>query len=113
MPAWLSRGLNEDTVEFLTDEDTPRRVELNALRPREFIDMLEVGVSVHVTEKLIPTEAVLSDTYRELFVQARLRELEAELSAHVSLPASHPITVRQVQDALPDQAVLPRRHESQ
>jgi hypothetical protein len=72
----LERGLDPDAVEFLTGLK-PRRVEVNALRPAQFLEMIRKGIGS--PRKLIPPDPVLADAYQELTIQHRLRALEAEL----------------------------------
>lgn len=71
------RGLCDDAIDFLTDDDEPRRVELNALRPAEFIQLLESGLGY--PEKVIPPENVLADAWCELSIKLKVQEYEAEL----------------------------------
>lgn len=72
------RGLEEDAIEFLTGGN-PMRVEVNALRPAEFIKMLRSKLSKHCGAKLIPPDEVLADAFQDLTIRERVRAYEADL----------------------------------
>jgi hypothetical protein len=73
--------LPETAIQFLTGGylfgGEPRRVEVNALRPKEFLQMIRDGIGE--PDKLIPPDHVLSSAWQELSIRAQLRKLEADL----------------------------------
>jgi hypothetical protein len=69
---WLARsqtlrrhGANRAEIEFLQD----RRVELNAMTSRQFVDFIEQKFAEHGVTKLIPDHAVLEQHWRHLLAQ--------------------------------------------
>ena len=84
-------GATAEEAEYLLD----RRVELNALTSEQFIAFVERKLIEHGVKKIIPTKAILAETYRtfargrdvEKFFKRELRKLD---SAKVTVPADLP-----------------------
>ena len=85
-----------------------RRVELNALTSDEFVDFIERKLTEHGVKKIVPTKAVLAETYRT-FVQGReiekiikreMRKLNG--GPKVAVPDDLPKQVRDYLDQHPD-----------
>jgi hypothetical protein len=64
--------MNGATVEEYLLE---RRVELNALTSEQFIALVERKLTEHGVKKIIPTKAVLAETYRTFARGRRRREV--------------------------------------
>ena len=65
----LRNGATREEAEYLLT----RRVELNAFTSEEFIAFIERKLTEHGVKKVVPTKAILADTYRTL---AQGREAE-------------------------------------
>ena len=84
-------GATVEEAEYLLN----RRVELNALTSEQFIAFVERKLTEHGVRKIIPTKAILAETYRtfargrdvEKFFKRELRKLDG---AKVTVPADLP-----------------------
>lgn len=89
------RGATADEIDFLAgDGFSGRRVELNALVGRQFIDWLESRLESAGVEKVVPGDDVLEAAYR----RAYRRELINRAMAVAQVPAAAQAT----QTAIPD-----------
>jgi hypothetical protein len=108
-------GATVEEAEYLLE----RRVELNALTSEQFIALVERKLTEHGVKKIIPTKAVLAETYRtfargrdvEKFFKRELRKLD---NAKVTVPSDLPQQVeaylrqrRPSAGTLPSLAVAP------
>ncbi len=79
----LSRkGLEDSAVEFLTragDGGNGLRVELNAILPKDLLDIIGDGLARHAGRKVVPDS--LDSYYAELLIRRRLSEHEKALRA--------------------------------
>jgi hypothetical protein len=74
-------GATEEEIDFLL---SGRRVELNAMTSRQFIDLLEAKLTEHGVGKVIPDARMIEDAYR-LFVRGeRARRVAEEALAAMS-----------------------------
>jgi hypothetical protein len=89
-------GATSKEISFLLGEDgkEPRRVELNAMTSRQFVQLLETKLSDHRVEKVVPKLEVLERHARRLieqkFTKDALDEIRTELAKRTSdypLPA--------------------------
>ena len=86
-----TNGATEAEIQFLLK----RRVELNALTSRQFIDLIERKLTTHGVKKLVPGVKLLSDTYRahlraqhvRAYIEDALDEAEQEAEA-IAVPAT-------------------------
>jgi hypothetical protein len=70
------RGATEDEIDFLLgrdDTNQTKRVELNAMTSRQFIDFIARKLEEHGVEKLVPDTEVLETHARRLFEQQHPR----------------------------------------
>lgn len=99
-------GATQDEINFLLNE---RRVELNAMTSRQFIDLLEEKLAEHGAGKVISTADQLADAY-QLFVRGKRarRVAEEALAAtpteECAAPADLEQQVRAYLDENPDAA---------
>jgi hypothetical protein len=96
-------GLPCDAIRFLVDD--ARRVELNALRPAEFLKTLETGIAAHAPRKVIPCEDTLHRAYAELTLRVRLKAEEARLRAELA-PRLTPAIMNRLRDSMASQPNL-------
>jgi hypothetical protein len=86
-------GASQEEIDFLVG-DEPKRVELNAMTSRQFIDFLEAKLIAHGVRKVIPDEQTIERHARRL-IEKRLakdmldemRKTLAERAAEKPLPA--------------------------
>ena len=85
----IRHGATREEIEFLRE----RRVELNEMTSRQFIDFLETKFAEHGVEKVIPDAAVIEKHARRLIEQrlarkalADIRQQLADEAARVPLP---------------------------
>jgi hypothetical protein len=72
-------GATEQEIAFLVD----KRVELNAFRPRAFIDWLEGKLRAHGVRKVIPDQSTLVDAYRRAFERAKVQQAVDQIVTEV------------------------------
>jgi hypothetical protein len=91
-------GATDDEIRFLLDRGSrqpkPKRVELNAMTSRQFIDFIERKLTEHRVEKVIPQNEIIERHARRLLEQKLTREALAEIQ--------EPIVVRAAETELPD-----------
>jgi hypothetical protein len=75
----VERGATPDEIAFLRESPKAgRRVELNALTGRRFIDWLEAKLEAHGVRKVVPDETTLAAAYRHAYANARANEVIAK-----------------------------------
>jgi hypothetical protein len=72
-------GLSQEAIAFLITD--AKRVELNALRPAEFLDTLRAGIEAHAPIKVMPCSDTLNRAYVEMALRKKLQATEARLRA--------------------------------
>lgn len=72
-------GLSDEAIAFLTTD--AKRVELNALRPAEFLDTLRAGIQAQAPVKVIPGTETLSRAWIEMDLRRKLLAAEKDLRA--------------------------------
>jgi hypothetical protein len=91
-------GATDDEIRFLLDRDSrqpkPKRVELNAMTSRQFIDFIERKLTEHRVEKVIPQNEIIERHARRLLEQKLTREALAEIQ--------EPVVVQAAETELPD-----------
>jgi hypothetical protein len=96
-------GLTEEAINFLRDE----RVELNAMRSREFVDFVANKLDANGINKVIPSTETLEHAYRMIAEGRALRELfealrkEQETARPVGVPADLRKRIEEILDAHP------------
>ncbi|MCP5088598.1 MAG: sensor histidine kinase [Rhodobacteraceae bacterium] len=96
-------GLDEEAIGFLVED--ARRVELNALRPAEFLETLETGIAAQSPPKVIPPEDTLHRAYAELTLRKRLKAEEERLRAEPA-PTLTPAIMDRLRDKMRCQPIL-------
>ena len=93
-------GATEEEIEFLLH----RRIELNALTSRQFIDLIERKLTEHGVKKIVPGVKLLKDTYRAIVRGWYIREAfedAIEEAAEEADAITIPATIKdQVEDVL-------------
>jgi hypothetical protein len=85
-------GATDEEVRFLLE----RRVELNALSPRDFIDFVERKLKAHGVRKIVPAGGLLAETYREHVISERVRSaVDAIIAAGRSGDIPAPDNIRE------------------
>jgi DNA topoisomerase VI subunit B len=79
-------GATDEEVEFLLE----RRVELNALSPRDFIAFVERKLKQHGVRKVVPADELLAKTYR---AHVRSERVRAEVERIIATAATEDIPV--------------------
>jgi hypothetical protein len=76
------KGLSDAAVEFLTEQDgTGLRVELNALKPKALLDIIEQTLAEKAPTKVVPPATCMNDPGYELRIRKALSDREAALRA--------------------------------
>jgi hypothetical protein len=103
----IDNGATEAEIAFLLDTDNPdgdrtgKRVELNAMTSRQFIDLIERKLAEHGIGKVIPDEDRIAEAYRLFVRNGRIKQaveaaIEAmEDAAVVDVPAGLDAKVRE------------------
>jgi hypothetical protein len=79
--ATLSRhGATPEEIDFLRS----RRVELNAMTSRQFVDFIEAGLTAHGVTKLIPDETIIAQQARRVIAAQLTEEALAKISDEIA-----------------------------
>ena len=92
-------GAKPEEIDFLLSD---RRVELNAMTSREFLDFLEEKLTEHSVGKVVPDSRMLADAYRLFTRGKRARQVVEEALAAMSADdsAAPPDIEKRVRDYL-------------
>ena len=96
-------GLTEEAIKFLCD----KRVELNAMRSREFVDFVTDKLGANGIKKVIPSIEILERAYQMVAEGKALRELfealrkEQESTRPVDVPANLRERIEEILDGQP------------
>jgi Histidine kinase-, DNA gyrase B-, and HSP90-like ATPase len=83
--ATLARhGATSDEIAFLRD----RRVELNAMTSRQFIDLIEAKLTMHGVAKVVPDAGTIEEHARRLIARRLAREALDEIRDRITMEAS-------------------------
>jgi hypothetical protein len=94
-------NVTKEEIDFLVGEQTDskhwsgRRVELNAMTSRQFIDWLEAQFKEHGVEKLVPAEATLEIAWQRALMIAKMNEAVGRVRKQFKKRATKNVTKKQ------------------